>query len=135
MKKEDFNRYIEEEKKKIKDQFGLEAILKQSLWDAQVTDRNFNKAMICIVGIMKKCVENTDYKKQLYSIKNQKEENKPEKQTELEANLMKGLLDANVDEDEYDETFADIINFTKRCVENKDYKKMLYEIDLKNYRD
>jgi len=134
MNKDDFNKYMEEDNERLKRMFGLEVIIKQTLWDAQIGDRNFNKTMDYTVSMMKKCVEDEDCKKQLYMIRKMREGDKPEKPTELETNLTNALVDADIEEEEFDETFANIINFSKRCVENMGYRKELYEINLDDYK-
>ena len=68
MDEEDFKNILDEEQKKQEKLFGLEHTLRQILWDAQVDDENFNEAMTDIVFFMKKCIENEDYKRQLYEI-------------------------------------------------------------------
>jgi len=68
MNKEDFDNILKEEEKRREKQFGLESCLNQVLWDAQVSDEYFNDAMTDIVFFMKKCIENEDYKRQLYEI-------------------------------------------------------------------
>lgn len=64
----DMGKFFEEEDERRKKQFGLEAILKQILWGGQVEDEYFNETFTNITTLMKRCVENEDYKKQLYEI-------------------------------------------------------------------
>lgn len=66
--KDDIGKFFEEENKRREKQFGLEATLRQILWDGQVEDGYFNETFTGIVTLMKKCVENKDYKKQLYEV-------------------------------------------------------------------
>ena len=59
---------LKEGDEKMKNLFGLESALKQLLWDAQVSDDDFNEVFTGAVILMRKCVESEDYKKQLYEI-------------------------------------------------------------------
>ena len=68
MPEDDIEKYFKEEQKRREKQFGLEETLKQILWDGQIEDEEFNETFSDIVKLMKRCVENNDYKKQLYEI-------------------------------------------------------------------
>ncbi len=48
--------------------FGTENTLMQILWDGQVEEECFNETMTAIVLLAKKCIEDEEWKKQLYEI-------------------------------------------------------------------
>lgn len=49
-------------------EFGPQNTLQQVLWDGQVEDFYFNETFSAIIMMMKQCVEDEEYKKQLYEI-------------------------------------------------------------------
>ncbi len=65
---EDIGKFFEEEKERRKKQFGLESMLRQILWNAQIIDDDFNEAFTEVVTLMRHCIEDDYYKKQLYEI-------------------------------------------------------------------
>lgn len=69
MADKDFKQLLEEENEKRKEKFNLENTLRQILWDAQVPEDEFNETFRDIIFYMKKCIENEDFKKQLYRIR------------------------------------------------------------------
>ena len=55
-------------KERDRKMFGPESTLQQILWDGQVEDTYFNETFNDIVLMMRKCVEDEEYRKQLYEI-------------------------------------------------------------------
>ena len=59
---------LDKQKELDRKRFGTENTLMQILWDGQVEEECFNETMTAIVLLARQCVEDEEWKKQLYEI-------------------------------------------------------------------
>ena len=52
-----------------------------------------------------------------------------------ENTLLQILWDGQVEQECFNDTFSSLVNLMKYCIENEEFKKQLYEIDLNDYKD
>ena len=64
----DFDDFFANEEKKREEIFGLQSVLSQILWDAQVDDEDFNETFVSIINTIREVVKNEDLQKQLEKI-------------------------------------------------------------------
>lgn len=124
----------------------LESTISEILTEAQVDDAEFNSTYIDIVYMMRKVIEDSSYRKQLYdvgkederlgdSISDQlkKEDLLRQKQFGLESMLKQVLWNGQVPEEKFDIAFNEIIANMKKLAEDGNYVKDLYLINLDDY--
>jgi hypothetical protein len=127
----------------------LESKLGEILYSSQMEDYYFNDTYTNIVYLMKKVVEEDSYKiqlceigKELPQIYSSSFENyfdnmkkRMDRQFGLENTLKQVLWDAQVPENNFDNTFNEIVTMMKQTIDDKEYSTQLYKINLDHYKD
>lgn len=128
----------------------LEERLVNLLYEGEVEDLHFNESFCGIIYLMKSVVEDDFAKEQFYEILAGKKVEIPSyedpdyfrkihkyraRQFGLEFTLKQILRNGQISEESEEEVFNNLINIFKEVINNEEYLKQLYNLDLKDYQE